>query len=77
MPRSDHREGIRTVELSLGVKVLLLVTCTLFSMLVAIGAGWLSHKPGARKRDGVLVGGCTFGSSLTLCLLVLTSLGVL
>ncbi|MER6157525.1 hypothetical protein ABT147_18570 [Streptomyces sp. NPDC001868] len=65
------------MNLSLGVKVLVIVTCILFSTLVGIGAGWISHKPGARKRDGVLVGGGTFGGTLTLCLLTLTVLGVL
>lgn len=65
------------MNLSLGVKVLVVIICILFSALVGIGAGWISHKPGARKRDAVLVGGGTFGGTLTLCLLVLTSLSVL
>ncbi|MGW2782667.1 hypothetical protein ACWC3X_15695 [Streptomyces populi] len=65
------------MNLPLGVKVLIVFTCILFSTLVGIGAGWLSHKPGGFKRDAVLVGGGTFGGTLTLTILVLTSLGVL
>ncbi|MEV5078675.1 hypothetical protein AB0K74_07560 [Streptomyces sp. NPDC056159] len=59
------------------IKLLFVVICALASMIVGIGAGWLSHRPGARKRDAVLIGGGTFGGTLTLCILVLTSLGVL
>lgn len=65
------------MNLSLGVKVLMVIICILFSALVGIGAGWLSHKPGGRKRDAVLVGGGTFGGTLSLCLLVLSALSVL
>jgi hypothetical protein len=65
------------LNLSLGVKVLIVVICTLFSALVGIGAGWLHHRPEARKRDAVLYGGFTFGGTLTLCMLVLGALGVL
>ncbi|WP_217555127.1 hypothetical protein [Streptomyces sp. GbtcB6] len=65
------------MNLSLGVKVLVVVTCTLFSALVGIGAGWLHHSPGARRRDAVLFGGVAFGGTLTLCLTVLGAVGVL
>jgi hypothetical protein len=65
------------VNLSLGVRVLVIVVCALFSVIVGIGAGWLHHHPGARKRDAVLYGGVTFGGTLTLCVLVLGAVGVL
>ncbi|MEU2909316.1 hypothetical protein ACWGBH_00515 [Streptomyces massasporeus] len=65
------------MNLSFGVKVLVVITCILFSALVGVGGGWLSHKPGGYKRDAVLVGGGTFGGTLTLVLLVLATLGVL
>ncbi|MFD9190132.1 hypothetical protein ACFWCA_18085 [Streptomyces phaeochromogenes] len=65
------------MKLSLGVKVLIIVTCILFSVIVGIGAGWLSHQPSGRKRDAVLVGGGTFGGTLTLVILVLATLDVL
>ncbi|MER5660399.1 hypothetical protein [Streptomyces mirabilis] len=65
------------LNLSLGVRALLVIVCALFSVIVAIVAGYMSHKPGARKRDAVLYGGGAFVGSLTLCLAVLGSLGVL
>ncbi|MFJ7049756.1 hypothetical protein ACIQVC_41050 [Streptomyces sp. NPDC101112] len=65
------------MNLSFGVKTLIVIICILFSALVGIVAGWMSHEPGGRKRDAALVGGGTFGGTLPLCLLVLTSLGVL
>ncbi|MER5380764.1 hypothetical protein ABT040_10830 [Streptomyces sp. NPDC002688] len=65
------------MNLSLGVKALVVFTCILFSALVGVGGGWLSHKPGGYKRDAVLVGGGTFGGTLTLVILVLATLGVL
>ncbi|MGY5119569.1 hypothetical protein ACWC2H_27550 [Streptomyces sp. 900105755] len=65
------------MNLSLGVRVLIFVVCFLFSVLVSIGAGWMSHKPGSRKRDAVLFGGGAFIGIMTLCLAVLGALGVL
>lgn len=65
------------MNLSLGVRALIVFSCALFSVIVGIGAGWLHHRPGARKRDAVLYGGVTFGGTLTLCVLVLGALGVL
>ncbi|WP_078651238.1 hypothetical protein [Streptomyces xylophagus] len=65
------------MNLSLGVKVLIVVICALVSVIVGAGAAWISHKAGARKRDAVLFGGGTFIGVMTLCLAVLGSLGVL
>ncbi|MCW8102678.1 hypothetical protein [Streptomyces tauricus] len=65
------------MNLSLGIKVLLVIICALLSALIGVGAGWLSHEPGARKRDAILFGGGTFGGSLTLAVLVLSAIGVL
>ncbi|MFB6936085.1 hypothetical protein [Streptomyces chartreusis] len=65
------------MNLSLGVKVLLAVICALLSVIIGIGAGWLSHRPGARKRDAVLYGAGAFVGSMTVCFMVLNSLGVL
>jgi hypothetical protein len=65
------------LNLSLGVRVLVVFTCMLFSALVGIGAGWLSHRPGGFKRDAVLVGGGAFVSTLTVAIFVLVTLGVL
>jgi len=64
------------LNLSLGVKVLIVVICALVSALVGIGAGWLSYKPGTRRRDAVLYGAGAFVGSMTTCFMVLNSLGV-
>ncbi|MES9806101.1 hypothetical protein [Streptomyces cinereoruber] len=65
------------MNLSLGVKVLIFVICFLFSVIVGIAAALINHKPTAPKGPAFLYGGGVFGGSLTLCLVVLTSLGVL
>ncbi|WAU82621.1 hypothetical protein O1Q96_24535 [Streptomyces sp. Qhu-G9] len=65
------------MNFSLGIKVLMVTICALLSALIGIGAGWMSHTPGARKRDAVLFGGGAFGGSLTLAVLVLAAIGVL
>lgn len=64
------------LNLSLGVRMLIFVICFLSSVLVSIGAGWLSHKPGARKRDAVLFGGGVFIGVMTLCMATLGHLGI-
>ncbi|MEV7295624.1 hypothetical protein AB0N79_28970 [Streptomyces microflavus] len=64
------------MNLSLGVKALLIVICALISIIVGITAGYMSHKPGARHRDAVLFGGGVFLGSMTLCIAVLSALGM-
>ncbi|MFJ9729540.1 hypothetical protein ACIRP3_43135 [Streptomyces sp. NPDC101209] len=65
------------MNLSLGVKVLVVVICALVSVIVGIVAGLLKHIPATPKAPAILFGGGAFGGSLTLCLLVVTTLGVL
>ncbi|WP_330307611.1 MULTISPECIES: hypothetical protein [unclassified Streptomyces] len=65
------------MNLSLGIKMLVVVICTLLSIIIGIVAGLLMHPPAAPKAPAVLFGGGVFGGSLTLCLLVMSSLGVL
>ncbi|MER7866261.1 hypothetical protein ACWGNR_06855 [Streptomyces althioticus] len=65
------------MELSLGVKVLLLVTCALASVIIGGLAALLNHDPGTPKRKSVIFGGGVFGGSLTLAVMVLSALGVL
>lgn len=65
------------MNLSLGVKVLVVVTCALFSVIIAIVAGLLSHAPGSPVSEAVLFGGGAFTGCMILCMTVLTSLGVL
>ncbi|MGW5968931.1 hypothetical protein [Streptomyces sp. NPDC055186] len=65
------------MNLPLGVKVLIVVICALVSVIVGIVAGLIHHKPTTPKGPAFLYGGGVFGGSLTLCLVVLTSLGVL
>nr|WSZ99545.1 hypothetical protein OH820_31305 [Streptomyces sp. NBC_00857] len=65
------------MDLSLGVRLLIVVICALTSGIVGIVAGLLKHTSGSPKAPAILFGGGTFGGSLTLCLLVASSLGVL
>ena len=65
------------MNLSLGVKVLVVITCALFSVIIAIVAGLLSHAPGSPISEAVLFGGGVFTGCMILCMTVLTSLGVL
>ncbi|MGW2839671.1 hypothetical protein ACWCWD_17920 [Streptomyces sp. NPDC001493] len=65
------------MNLSLGVKVLIVVICALISVIVAIVAGLLKHNSTEPKAPAVLFGGGAFAGALTLCLLVTSSLGVL
>lgn len=64
------------LNLSLGVKVLVVVICALISIIIGSVAGYLSHKPGARHRDAVLFGGGVFIGVMTLFLSILGSLGI-
>ncbi|MDG5805578.1 hypothetical protein P9869_23515 [Streptomyces ossamyceticus] len=65
------------MNLSLGVKMLIVVICALISVIIGSLAGYMSHKPGARHRDAVLFGGGVFIGVMTLFVTVLGSLGVL
>jgi hypothetical protein len=65
------------LNLPIATRVLLFITCALFSIIVAMVTGLLSHAPGGRIASAILRGGGAFAASLTLCLLTLTSLGVL
>ncbi|WP_030372872.1 hypothetical protein [Streptomyces rimosus] len=63
--------------LSFGVKVLLVLAAALLAIIVAMAAGILARLDGARLAACVMRGGATFGVSLTLLILVLSSLGAL
>ncbi|MEV5438189.1 hypothetical protein AB0K80_19570 [Streptomyces sp. NPDC052682] len=65
------------MNLSFGVRLLIFAICFLLSVIVGIVAGVISHRPDAPKGPAFLYGGGVFGGSLTLCLVALTSLGVL
>jgi hypothetical protein len=65
------------LNLSLGVKALVVVICALVSVIIGMVAGLIHYKPTTPKGPAFLYGGGVFGGSLTLCLVVLTSLGVL
>ncbi|GAA2246476.1 hypothetical protein GCM10010145_11880 [Streptomyces ruber] len=65
------------MNLTLGVKVLIVVICALVSVIVGMVAGLIKHTPASPKGHAFLYGGGVFGGSLTLCLVVMTSLGVL
>ncbi|MFD5553797.1 hypothetical protein ACFWIA_08145 [Streptomyces sp. NPDC127068] len=71
------RKVLGPLNLSLGIKVLVVVICALASVIVGIVAALLKHTPGTPKAPAVLVGGGAFGGSLTLCLLTMSGLGVL
>ncbi|MFJ9623430.1 hypothetical protein [Streptomyces sp. NPDC101181] len=64
------------MNLPLGVKVLVVIICALTSVIVGIVAGLLKHTPASPKAPAVLFGGGAFGGSLTLCLMLMSSLGV-
>jgi hypothetical protein len=68
---------VEPLNLSLGVKLLIFAICFLLSIIVGGVAGLIMHKPNTPKGPAFLYGGGVFGGSLTLCLVVLTSLGVL
>ncbi|MEU0246662.1 hypothetical protein ABZ192_20465 [Streptomyces sp. NPDC006235] len=65
------------MNLSLGVKVLVVIICALVSVIIGMVAGLLNHDPGTPKRKSVIFGGGVFGGSLTLAVVVLSALGVL
>ncbi|WP_031103441.1 hypothetical protein [Streptomyces sp. NRRL S-146] len=65
------------MNLTFGVKVLVILLCALLSVIVAMVAGFLSHSPGTPVSQAVLYGGGAFTACLLLCLAVLSALGVL
>ncbi|MGW4345582.1 hypothetical protein ACWEL8_10975 [Streptomyces sp. NPDC004690] len=65
------------MNLSLGVKLLIVVICALISVIVGMVAGFLSHSPGSPVGQAVLYGGGAFAGCLLLCLAVLSALSVL
>lgn len=64
------------MNLSLGVRVLVVIICALISVIVGMVAGLLSHTPGSTVGQAVLYGGGAFAGCLLLCLAVLTALKV-
>ncbi|MET7477631.1 hypothetical protein ABZT17_25135 [Streptomyces sp. NPDC005648] len=65
------------MNLSLGVRVLIVFACASFSVNIGMAAAWLSHTPGSPAGEAVLYGGGSFGGTLALCLAVLKALKVL
>lgn len=59
------------------VQVLLTLLSFVSSLLVAVVAGVLSHEAGALVAGAVLYGGGAFIGWMTLCITVLTALGLL
>jgi hypothetical protein len=55
---------------------LIVVICVLVSVIAGIIAGQLRHTPLAPTAPAFLFSGGVFGGALTLCLLVMSSLGV-
>ncbi|TJZ56956.1 hypothetical protein FCH28_05585 [Streptomyces piniterrae] len=65
------------MELSFGVRLLLVLAAALAAIVVGMTAGLLARLDGASAPACVTRGSAAFGISLTLMVLVLTSLGVL
>ncbi|MFF5160875.1 hypothetical protein ACFY3N_32465 [Streptomyces sp. NPDC000348] len=65
------------MNLTFGVKVLVVLLCILLSIIVAMVAGFLSHSPGSPVGQAILYGGGAFAGCLLLCLAVLSALSVL
>jgi hypothetical protein len=61
---------------SFGVKVLLVVICALVSIIVATGAGILTHTTGSSLAEAVLSAGGAFAVSMGLALTTLAALGI-
>ncbi|MEK8145263.1 hypothetical protein NKH18_39435 [Streptomyces sp. M10(2022)] len=70
-------EGDRLVRPTFPVQVLLVILCFVSSLLVAVVAGVLSRETGTRVAGAVLYGGGAFIGWMTLCVTVLTALGLL
>ncbi|KOG50018.1 hypothetical protein ADK75_18990 [Streptomyces virginiae] len=65
------------MRLTFPVQVLLALLSFVSSLLVAVVAGVLSHEAGAPAAGAVLCGGGAFMGWMTLCIAVLTALGLL
>ncbi|WP_079407193.1 hypothetical protein [Streptomyces sp. 3211] len=65
------------MRLTFPVQVLLALLSFVSSLLVAVVAGVLSHGAGAPAAGAVLYGGGAFMGWMTLCIAVLTALGLL
>jgi hypothetical protein len=65
------------VRLTFSAQVLLTLLTFVSSLLVAVVAGALSHEAGAPVAGAVLYGGGAFIGWMTLCVTVLTALGLL
>ncbi|WP_411105233.1 hypothetical protein [Streptomyces sp. cmx-4-9] len=65
------------MRLSFLVQVLLTLLSFVSSLLVAVVAAVLSHKAGSPVAGAVLYGGGAFIGWMTLCVTVLTALGLL
>lgn len=61
---------------SFSVKVLLVVICALVSIIVATGAGLLTHTTGASVAEAVLSAGGAFAVSMGLSLTTMAALGL-
>ncbi|MER5783634.1 hypothetical protein ABT104_18205 [Streptomyces mobaraensis] len=59
------------------VQALLMLLAFLSALLIAVVAGVLSHSTGVRTAGAVLYGGGAFIAWMTLCVSVLTALGLL
>ncbi|MEV8407453.1 hypothetical protein AB0R12_17035 [Streptomyces niveus] len=65
------------MRLTFPVQVLLALLSFVSSLLVAVVAGVLSSEAGAPVAGAVLYGGGAFIGWMTLCVMVLTALGLL
>ncbi|GAB2587019.1 hypothetical protein GCM10027168_19740 [Streptomyces capparidis] len=65
------------MRLTFSAQVLLTLLSFVSSLLVAVVAGALSHEAGAPVAGAVLYGGGAFIGWMTLCVTVLTALGLL
>ncbi|MFH8465964.1 hypothetical protein [Streptomyces sp. NPDC017991] len=70
------REGHRSLKLTFAVKLLLVLIAGLVSLVVAIGAALLSRSSDAALPAAVLCGAGAFAVSMTLCLCVMSALGL-
>ncbi|EMF02547.1 hypothetical protein J7W19_21350 [Streptomyces mobaraensis NBRC 13819 = DSM 40847] len=59
------------------VQALLMLLAFVSALLIAVVAGVLSHSNGVRAAGAVLYGGGAFIAWMTLCVSVLTALGLL
>ncbi|MDQ1051458.1 hypothetical protein [Streptomyces sp. V4I2] len=70
-------EGDRLLRPTFPVQVLLVILSLVSALLVAVVAGVLSHAAGVQAAGAVLYSGSAFTAWMTLCVTVLTALGLL